>query len=79
MVVDEISYGLTYSRDPRPVLEISDDPLVWNSFIMYFDMTGRRVRCLVAPLSMVALFGRPAQSHLDAGAVYGARIVQRRI
>jgi len=62
LVVDEIYHGLTYGRDPRTALEVSDDLFVLNSFSKYFNMTGWRIGWLVAPPNMVEPIGRLAQN-----------------
>lgn len=62
LIVDEIYHGLTYNRDARTALELSDDIIVINSFSKYFGMTGWRLGWVVVPPHMVRDIEKLAQN-----------------
>jgi len=49
LISDETYAGLNYGRPPETALAHSDDAFVVSSFSKYWNMTGWRLGCLVAP------------------------------
>jgi aspartate/methionine/tyrosine aminotransferase len=62
LISDEIYHGLNYAGEDVSALEISDAPVVVNSFSKYFCMTGWRIGWLVLPETLIRRAEMMAQS-----------------
>lgn len=62
LIVDEIYLALSYGRQARTALSLSDDVFIINSFSKYFQMTGWRLGWIVAPDAYVKAIERLSQN-----------------
>jgi aspartate/methionine/tyrosine aminotransferase len=62
LIVDEIYLALSYGREARTALALSDDVFIINSFSKYFQMTGWRLGWIVAPSAYVRAIEKLAQN-----------------
>jgi aspartate/methionine/tyrosine aminotransferase len=61
-IVDEIYLELSYGKQARSALELSDKIIVTNSFSKFFSMTGWRLGWLVAPTNWMPSLEKLAQN-----------------
>jgi aspartate/methionine/tyrosine aminotransferase len=62
LIVDEIYLALSYGKEAKTALSLSDDVFIINSFSKYFQMTGWRLGWIVAPGAYVKAIERLSQN-----------------
>src|ERR1700722_6447194 len=62
LISDEIYHGIVYEGDTGAAVEVSESPIVGNSFSKYFPMTGWRIGWLIVPTDLVRTIERLSQN-----------------